>query len=209
VASLRVCRRCDRPRGFTLVEVMLTFCLLVIIAGLSWPVMKSAFSNQRLRKAADKIRTEWCAARVEAMDSGRTYAFRYFPDEGRFRVECYSTAETADDPVFGTDFDASSGGRGCSGTPQATSEDTLPEGITFLAGTTQQDTRAATITSQAEASFGADTGSCEPILFYPDGSSSSAELVLKNQHERYIKLSLRGLTGVVNVSEVYANEEGL
>ncbi|OHB69840.1 MAG: hypothetical protein A2V70_09610 [Planctomycetes bacterium RBG_13_63_9] len=197
----------SRRHGFTLVEVMLTLCLLVIIAGMAWPVMDGAFANQRLRKAAEKIRAEWSVARVEAMDSGRTYLFRYLPGEERFRVECYAMAETADDPVFGGNFDGQTGGLGYSGTTQAASERALPEGVTFVASQTRQDTRAATVQSAANTASTSRTGWSGPILFYPDGTSSTAELVLKNRHDRHVSLSLRGLTGVVNISELYAGEE--
>ena len=76
----RIDFRCPHRQAFTLVEVMLTLCLMVIVAGLAWPVLIGGFANQRLRSAADQIRAEWVAARVEAMDSGRTYLFRYTPD---------------------------------------------------------------------------------------------------------------------------------
>ena len=59
----------SRP-AFTLIEVILTLCLLVIISALAWPQLGKTFSNQRLRKAADVVRTQWCKARVEAMRMG-------------------------------------------------------------------------------------------------------------------------------------------
>ena len=46
-----------------------------------------------------------------------------------------------------------------------------------------------------------------PIFFYPDGTSSTARLFVKNQRERYVKLTLRGLTGVVYVSGLLSGEQ--
>jgi type II secretory pathway pseudopilin PulG len=200
---------CWRPRrqAFTLVEVMLTLCLMVIIAGLAWPVLIGGFANQRLRGAADQIRAEWVAARVEAMDSGRTYLFRYTPDDGRFCLEPHAAAESADDPVFNDSFDGASGGQGYAGGPRPAAENTLPDGVTFVASETAPDPRAALIESQSSAGDLLEVGWSEPIFFYPDGTASTARLVLRNQNDRRIQLSLRGLTGVVTIGDVYAGEE--
>jgi hypothetical protein len=200
------CRR-NRRRAFTLMEILLTTCLLVILAALAWPALDKPFAGQRLRKAADRIRAEWCSVRVEAMESGQTYLFRYTANDNRFRVECYSATETEEDPVFGDVLGQSAGGLGYSGAPRAPIDDTLPEGVTFVASETATDTRATMIASEAGQLSATDADWSEPILFYPDGTTSTARLVLKNEHDRYIELLLRGLTGMVNIGEVYTSQE--
>jgi len=45
-------------------------------------------------------------------------------------------------------------------------------------------------------------GRSTPILFYPDGTTSTARLLLRNEYDRSIELSLRGLTGVARVGEL-------
>ncbi len=197
----------DRRRGFTLVEVLLTLALLVAITALAWPVLEQPIANQRLRKAADEITARWCGARVEAMDSGRTYVFRYTVDDGRFSTECYTPTATSDDPVSDDYFDPQSGGLGYTGAPRDPVHDALPEGVTFADSQTQQDTRAAAIQSASQSSSGLEAGYSDPILFYPDGTTTDAELLLQNEYGRYIQLSLRGLTGTVTVGEVYRGQE--
>jgi prepilin-type N-terminal cleavage/methylation domain-containing protein len=205
------CLYCTRTRrcrqGFTLTEVMLTLCLLVVIAAMAWPVLDRPFANQRLRKAADGIRAEWALARVEAMDSGRTYVFRYTPDGNQFRVECYATAATADEPIFDDGFGDSADGLGYADASRPPQEGTLPDRVTFVASETAPDTRAVMIESQAALPTAAESGWSEPILFYPDGTSSTARLLLKNDYDCYIELALRGLTGTVDVGEVQKAQE--
>ena len=90
----------------------------------------------------------------------------------------------------------------------------LPEGISFSGLETIGDTRSDAALSSADASASGGTAQVRsaeqevsPILFYPDGTTSTARLVLANAHDRYLILELRGLTGVVKVSDVLSGEE--
>jgi prepilin-type N-terminal cleavage/methylation domain-containing protein len=196
-------------RAFTLLEVMLTLGLLVIVAALAWPAFEKPFAGMRLRKAADQVRAEWATARVEAINSGQPYLFHYAIGEGRFCTECYSPGAAQEGSTLGTGLLPTgqvSTGIGAGG---AAGERSLPEGVTFAAGETAPDTRAAMIAAEMQQSGMAETGSSDPILFYPDGTTSTARLVLKNEYDRYIELQLRGLTGVVSVGEVRTAQEAL
>jgi hypothetical protein len=46
-----------------------------------------------------------------------------------------------------------------------------------------------------------------PVLFFPDGSSSDASIVLKNTRDQYIRVTLRGLTGVGRVTSILSKDE--
>jgi len=196
--------RCGR-RALTLLEVLLTLCLLVVLAAITWPALDRPIANQRLRKAAEVVRVEWAKARVKAVSSGSTYLFRYALDGDRYAIECQAGPEYVSETGSGDglgyldDADAVE-------LPLAT-ERTLPEGVTFVAGETTFDTRAELTTSEPDQLSSTEYGWSEPIFFYPDGTTSSTRLVLKNEYDRTIELVLRGLTGVVNVGEVQAAEE--
>ena len=193
--------RCDR-HALTLLEVLLTLCLLVVLAAITWPALDRPIANQRLRKAADVVRVEWARARVKAMSSGSTYLFRYALDGDRYATECQAGPEyvaetgTADGQGYLDGADAVE-------LPPAT-ERTLPEGVTFVASETAFDTRAELTASEPDQLSATEYGWSEPVLFYPDGTTASTRLVLKNEYDRTIELVLRGLTGVVNVGEVQA-----
>ena len=202
---------CNRRRAFTLLEVLLTMSLLVILAALAWPAMDRPFAGIRLRKAAEKIRAEWRHARVEAMDAGQIYIFRYAADgdRDRYRIECCSALATQQNSVFGDVLDQSAQALSDTGAAARPIEDSLPEGVTFVTGETALDTRAAMVASEAEQSGVLEGGWSDPILFYPDGTTSTARLVLKNEHGRCIELTLRGLTGVVSIGEPGTSQEPL
>ncbi len=184
-------------RGFTLLELLLTLALLIIIFALAWPALVKPMANQRLRKAADRVRTDWARARVEAMSSGQTYIFRYAPESNRYWIQRHAGADFTPEAD-----DASTSGQ---------TERLLPEDISFAAGQTRVDSRAATFQSDSSEIGGEplEAGRSKPILFYPDGTTSSARLMLKNKQNRRIELSLRGLTGIVMVGRLRSTEERL
>lgn len=46
-----------------------------------------------------------------------------------------------------------------------------------------------------------------PILFYPDGTTSNASIVLKNSRDQFIRVTLRGLTGVGRATSILSKAE--
>ncbi len=198
---------CPLPtrRGVTLLEVLLVLTLLVTLASMAWPALKRPLSNQRLRKAADAVRIAWGRARVEAMSSGRTLVFRYEVEGDRYSIQSYAGAESPPE-------DESSGGiedldrYGNDPAVLRGREPKLPEGITFVSSETEEDTRAESLALDEGPSAAGVAGWSEPIVFYPDGTSSTVRIILKSEYDRCVELSLRGLTGVVNVSDTYSGE---
>ncbi len=207
------CARVPRP-AFTLMEVLLVLSILVAMTAIAWPMLDKAFAHRRLSIAAEQIRAAWGGARVDAMDSGQTYVFQYCLDAAEYKIECKATAVTADDPLFGDMFDQPAagatdpalvemnvaGGAGSGGKQ-------LPEGVTFAGSQTAADTRAAALTADTNLADAAAAGWSDPILFYPDGTTSTAQLAVKNQDNRCIILSLRGLTGTITIGEIQLVEE--
>jgi len=81
----------------------------------------------------------------------------------------------------------------------------LPEGIQFFQGETQMDARSAEVTADGSAAS-VIAGGPPPIVFYPDGSTSDARVLLTNERF-FVQVTLRGLTGMVRVSELLSSEE--
>lgn len=203
---------CADRRGFTLLEVLLTLGLLVLIAALAWPAINNAFPTRRLRAAADQVRAAWVSARVKAMRTDSVQVFTYTPDGREFRVETRPMTEAAVDPSGAPLGETAAVSEGFN--PEGVKGE-LPETVVFVRSETALDTRAATLnlTPASDAESGKERS--EPILFYPDGTTSTARLLLRmKKHENdtralEIELSLRGLTGIVSVGEPTASEEGL
>ncbi|MEO8497776.1 MAG: hypothetical protein ABI614_22140 [Planctomycetota bacterium] len=202
----------SRRRAITLLEMMLVLGLLVVIASLTLPNVSRPLDNHRLRKSADQIRAEWAKARAKAMEAGRTYVFRYEPDKDGYQVEPWYSDE---------DYLESSQLTGTGGvgapiaapvallTNQASSAGMkhLPETIVFMTSDTTQGAREQMDLQGTDALQNQDASMSSPIFFYADGTSSTARLLVKNARGRYVKLSLRGLTGVVYVSDLLSDEQ--
>lgn len=94
----------------------------------------------------------------------------------------------------------------------------LPDQVMFLAANVQFDQRSAVQLNQtiepslvSQAMTGPqgfeqdpiqDQQWGTPIYFFPDGSSSSAELILMNEQNESISVYLRGMTGIVRVGKI-------
>ncbi|MGA2059282.1 MAG: hypothetical protein ABSG67_02285 [Thermoguttaceae bacterium] len=220
--------------AFTLVEVLLTLCLLVIISAMAWPQLEKTFSGQRLRKAADIVRTAWSKARVEAMRTSSIRVFRYEISGNRYRIDMLSTdpvalltGSTADPASNNAAQTANSDIATNAGSPQNTGglnpmapffQQILPKDIVFVSSQTGLDPTAAAASATTPATADASSldpslansvpavgsGWSEPIFFYPDGTTSDSKLLLANKEGRTIELWLRGITGMVKIGDITA-----
>lgn len=200
----------------TLLELLLVLGVLVIVAAMAAPAMFGVWETQKLRDAGDLVRADWGRARIKAMKSGRIHVFQYVADTGEYRIEpWYSDTDddqSIDEIAPSGDMaltSASATGSSLGGGDPAATTRLLPEGISFVSCRTALDVRG-----QASGNSGANANSAagaadgaQPVMFYPDGTTSTTELVLGNTRERYLVLSMRGLTGVARASEILAAEE--
>ena len=201
----------EAERGFTLVEVLLVLALLAIITAMVWPSLQKPFTSYRIRVAADAVRTKWCQARIAAMQSGHTYLFRYTVGGDQFSVEPEEESDALLSSSPAATGNSTTGVDGL-GTPREGAalpheEGTLPEGIRFLADNTAgSDPAALGLDQQTDplADPGGDQSTA--ILFYPDGTTSNARLLLADERDRALRLTLRGLTGTVTVSDALVEE---
>jgi hypothetical protein len=186
----------------------------VIFAGMAWPSLQRPFDNQRLRKSGDLIRAEWCKARVKAMDTGLIHVFTY-DASGAFQIQPWAGYDAGlEGNAAALAFATTSLELVSAPTEPMIGGQQLPEGISFSSMETVGDSRSDAALSAADASASGGTAQVRstqtdvsPILFYPDGTTSTARLVLVNSYQRHLVLELRGLTGVVKVSDVLTAEE--
>ncbi len=196
-------------RGFSLLEVMLVLGLLVIVAALAYPSVTGPLDNNRLRHSADQIRATWARARTKAMESGRTYVFRCQPTTGSYEIEPWIN----NDDLLESDLVTQGGVAVGASAQEATAVslgpkvESLPENITFMASEIVAEMRSQLLAATADSATEADQTWSAPIFFYPDGTSSTARLVLMNQHERYVMITIRGLTGVVTTRGLLTRDE--
>jgi len=195
----------------TLLEILLTLCLLVILASLTWPGLGRPMATQRLRESADQIRTEWVRARVDAMSSGQRYVFRYSPDGNTYAIEAQDAEDGASDatsasPTGAAGASPAAASKGLDEAAGPQQQRRLPDRVRFVTDQTTGQTSPQPTASDGKSSPTADSNLSQQVLFDPDGTCSDARLRLTNEYNQTIELSLRGLTGVVLVSQVRSGE---
>ncbi len=178
--------------GYTVLELMLVMALIVVLGAFAYPELQGPLARQRLKSAAETIRGAWNNARSDAMMTGEIHLFRYEPDTGNYQVQRWINADTS-----------SSSGPSAGSTTASDEQLLLPEDVTFVGGD-QVDFRAD---YEAQAMSGADTGTAPSVMFYPDGSTSTVELEIANQYGTRVRISMRGMTGVVTVTAPYESGE--
>lgn len=190
-----------RRKAFTLIEMLLVLAIVVAIAALSAPAMRGMVQSARLRAAADTVRTEWTRAHVKAMKTGRIQVFRYESGGAKYSVQPWiagddaiesSAPTTAGFEVADSTQDSANVGEGSE----------LPEGTMFVGGDAAAESRSLAVEQTAMDATEFESEWSRPILFYPDGTTSDAFVVVANENERGIQVNLRGMTGTATLSDI-------
>jgi Tfp pilus assembly protein FimT len=203
-------------RGMTLVEILVVLALLVVIGGLVVPVFTGSVASVRLRRAGDQVVTGWSRARAEAIESGQPYQFRFKPDTGTFVIEPWtgllgtessSTRSTTPGTATSTTTTTSTATAATATASSSTiSNAALPEEIIFQRGELAVEDFQSGERSVASLQDAGESLST-PILFFPDGTASDASILLTNGKKQFVRVTLRGLTGVGRASEVLTEAE--
>jgi type II secretion system protein H len=189
-------------RGFTLIELLLVLAILVILAATAAPVLRGTMQDAALRSAADQIRVEWTRANVRAMKTGRIQVFRFEQGGTQFSVQPYAAADDEIEAAPAVQGFGSAEEEVTSPRLDKTLSVTLPEGVTFASGEALTEGRAMSIEQDISQANRFDGNWSQPILFYPDGSSSDAFVIVVNEREVGIRVNLRGMTGGVTLGEI-------
>jgi prepilin-type N-terminal cleavage/methylation domain-containing protein len=197
----------SRRRGMTLVEVLLTLTLLVVIGSFVAPVLINSFPTARLRQGGDQVLARWSDARAKAIETGVVHQFVFTPESGEFRVEPWGGA--VEDNRIGAAPKASPTAPSTAAKPTepaAVGASALPENVTFHDGQIAVDD-AASGERRVDSLKSSANEPAMPILFFPDGTTSSASIVLQNEKRQYVRLTLRSLTGTGRSTGVLTSEE--
>lgn len=191
-----------RNRGLTLVELLLVVALLAVIASLAAPPLGRAFSSVKLRRVGDEVLAAWTEARNTAIQSGQIHRFQFEPGTARYHIAVWMTPESAGEIPEPDSTNTKS---------LAGEKDTTNPEIVFETGQLideQNATKAAGEPAEV-VSLKASGGEAwsRPLLFFPDGTTSDATVTIKDKYEKYLRLHLRGLTGVGRKSAVLTRTE--
>lgn len=161
--------------------------ILVLLGALASPSFIQTFSRQTLEKGADRVRVAMGQARVKAIRTGDIYAVYILEGGAWFDIAPFAQAQSQT-MIAGRRQQLAE-----SRSQSDFEDDLLPRGISFAGSQTAIDARAA------ETLAGGENGGLRPILFYPDGTSQDARIVLQNEKGVSVEIQLRGLTGLSTV----------
>jgi hypothetical protein len=197
----------------TLLELLLTLSVLAAIAAVAIPQLGLLLGDRRLVRAGDQLRVEMTRHRVDAMREGRVMMMEAMIEGSSIRFKpFYSVIDSTEalDQTGSQSALLSGASQGVMAPlggdpavleqPEETIE--LPEGVIVAAVGVVSAARAAEIEQLTLADQG--EGWSRPLLFYPDGSTSTAAITLTSESIGQVIVKIRGITGDVTVSEVLA-----
>lgn len=200
----------SRRNAFTLLELLLTLALLAAIAAITLPQVGMLLGDRRLVRAGDQLRAEMTRLRVDAMRQGRVMMLDGMIEGNQVRIKpFYSVADSTEaiDQTGSQQALLTGATQGVVTGVQVNPEETtetidLPEGIMVQGVAVVSAARAMEIEQLNLANQG--QGWSRPILFYPDGSTSTAAITLIDETYGKVVIRIRGITGDVTLSEVLA-----
>jgi prepilin-type N-terminal cleavage/methylation domain-containing protein len=207
--------RTQAPQGFTLVELLLTLAILVSIVAMIVPTFGILLSDRRLARAGDQLRVEFMQTRLLAMRTGRTQIMQLRVGTAEARVKPFFDMNDLTEAVDQTGSSSAllTGGTASPAAFQATSGEEvtrqieLPPDVIIGDAKVESTQRSYMIDTQALSETA--EGWSQPILFYPDGTTSTAGVTFTQAEAGRIVVVLRGLTGEVTVSDVLAADPSL
>jgi prepilin-type N-terminal cleavage/methylation domain-containing protein len=189
-------------RGFTLFEILVVLALLVVIAGMMMPAIANSLSHARLTSGGEMVRAAWGKARLAAMQAGEAYVFRYEEGGSRYQIAQLAalSAEGAAElnvlPALSEEDEEYA-----EADMLRLSKSRLPTEVVFAQG------QVAAVPQAASPAMAAQGGWSQPILFYPDGTTSDAAVLVANADGETLRVTLRGLTGISRAGEIGQEQE--
>lgn len=203
-----------RRQAITLFELLLVMAILVAVAGIAIPTIDSMVTSRKLSETITQLKNELMEARITAMRTGQAQVM-----QGTLQGNTYSigpwlgsndsenaslgaTVQTADGSVLETE--STTGGATTTSEEESQGTNELGDGVTFFGVETLIDSRNAMEiqttggTAPAGGSSGTTSGLSSPLLLYPDGSSTTAQIILVDQRGRRMAIQLRGITGQIS-----------
>lgn len=173
--------------AFTLIELLLVLSIMLVVVSLATPSINNMFQRTALDRGADRLRAAMGEARVKAIKEGDVYAVFVARGSNWFDMGPFANSKNQISRANRDQGAVSQFGN------SGFEDNLLPNGITFSASEVLSDSRAAEVLAGTGVS---DGGGLQQILFYPDGTSQDASVVMTNEIGGIVEVQLRGLTGL-------------
>lgn len=184
------------PRAFTLVELMMVVIVLSIVAALAIPDLRSASNRARLDGGARRIADLCDLGYRSAVGTGRVHALIFEGDRRHYALFSEGRPQSPDGDSAGSGDESADP----NGPPELSPVDTggfgneMPEGVMIQSVKLANDV------------LGNDEGRIR-ILFFPDGTTEFATIILTDEHGDKRRIKLNGISGVVKVDEPSPDEK--
>jgi len=199
-------------RAFTLFELLLVLSILVVALSIAVPTYDGMITSRRIFNSVETVRLGLQRARLEAIKSGQAQAFRCQIGQAQFTVQPWLKASDSVEAGAGAtiisdlgqaiDTESTSSGVVSSVADTTAGQKVLEEGVLFAAADILNDMRSQSEQTISDSIQTGTTGWSQPILFYPDGSTTTAHIVIQDARGRRMAVQLRGLTGEAKIIEV-------
>ncbi|WP_442507205.1 hypothetical protein SH528x_006110 [Novipirellula sp. SH528] len=207
----------NRRTAFTLLELLLSISLMAAIAAVVIPNFTMMLGDQRLSRAAQQLQIEMTRLRLDAMRQGRVMVMDAALDANVLKTRPYfsmsDAVETTDTAGQQSSLMMGADQASVVAMPLPTDADSemtveLPEAVVIESVQVVSSARSLTIAQQSgDVVAGASpSGTSQSILFYPDGTTSTAAVVVFLPEVGRISVRLRGITGDVTIGEMTAAE---
>ena len=204
--------RASKRSAVTLFELLLVLAILVAMAGVAIPTFASLVGSRRLGESIVKLSNEIMAGRVTAMRTGQAQVMRMTLQGKDYSIAPWFGGSEAQDASAGATImqsgqviqtQSTTGGGAVSTSSQPGSTKQLLEGVSFSSVETLIDSRNAiaiqqsggTVSTDGGSSQGDGSGLSSPLLLYPDGSCTTAQIILVDEKGRRMAIQIRGVTG--------------
>ena len=174
-------------------ELMVVLAVLLAFATIVTPSMMRLYADHQLKSAVEDVCVKLASCRVQAIDTGLIYQFRFEPDGQRYVVLPYELEEeAAGDQAAPQEIEP----RRFSGQ--------IPEKMTFHSASEYaapaERLTEEWLTGLPDAATLADAAWSPPLLFFADGTAMDAAFEIADQKQQFVRLSVRGVTGAVKTS---------
>lgn len=197
-----------RRRAFTILELLLVLAILVTLTAVALPQASVLLGDRRLVRSGEQVRVQMTRLRVDAMREGRVMMMQGMLEGNSLQIKPYYSLADSTEAMDQTGLQSGL----LNGAEQATIA--APMAIDAEAAKTIELSEEIKITSVATVSaarayeieqmtMGDQSGGwSRPILFYPDGTTSTGAITISHETLGKVVVKIRGITGDATVSEV-------
>jgi hypothetical protein len=190
--------------GLKQTEVLIGVAVVIGCAMIAWPVLRGATRIHHLRTGSESVAAVCNEARMSAIGTAQIYAFRYKPESRYYLIEAVPPADPEelldlsklDEPNPTGDL------RPDAAIDWEREGQALPDGVVFVTVEDRSDSKDAGFMLN-ELLPGNLEAPKKPLLFYPNGTTTNATIILHNDEGYYAEVVLDGEGGTVSVSEPY------